>query len=180
MKTWSLCLWHTAWPGRPRTKKSQIYISNRIKISKVRCSSSQLVKIETINNEGPISTPFLGGLFLGACFPRKFWNFKAVKCIHQLTERERERERQLMTAHANKTTSLLMAEWQIEHRKLCLVLCARFPVVNWCSHPIAKSAYDYSGTSIIQGTPSGPRKVSPEQKCPLNRGWARVCWFVNN
>ena len=60
--------------------------------------------------------------------------FKAVKCIHQLTEREREREwereRQLTTAHANKTSSLLMAERQIEHRKSCLVLCARFPVVN--------------------------------------------------
>ena len=96
LKIWRLdpvCLWHT-WPGRPGRKKSQIYISNRIKIAKVRCSSSQLVKIETINNEGPISTPFLGGLFWGACFPRKFWNFKAVKCIHQLTERERERERQ--------------------------------------------------------------------------------------
>ena len=25
-----------------------------------------------------------GGLFLGACFPRKSWNFKALKCICQL------------------------------------------------------------------------------------------------
>ena len=37
-----------------------------------------------------------------------------------------------------------MAERQIEHPKSCLVLSVRFPVVNWCSRPIAKSAYDYS------------------------------------
>ena len=55
-----------------------------------------------------------------------------------------------------------MAERQIEHQKSCLVLSVRFPVVNWRSPPVAKSAYYYSGTSIIQGTPSGPRKVSPE------------------
>ena len=34
-----------------------------------------------------------------------------------------------------------MAERQIEHRKSCLVLSARFPVVNWRSRPVAKSAY---------------------------------------
>ena len=33
-----------------------------------------------------------------------------------------------------------MAERQIEHRKSCLVLSARFPVVNWPSCPVAKSA----------------------------------------
>ena len=33
-----------------------------------------------------------------------------------------------------------MAERQIEHRKSCLVLSARFPVVNWRSRPVAKSA----------------------------------------
>ena len=33
-----------------------------------------------------------------------------------------------------------MAEQQIEHRKSCLVLSARFPVVNWRSSPVAKSA----------------------------------------
>ena len=34
-----------------------------------------------------------------------------------------------------------MAERQIRHRKSCLVLSARFPVVNWRSRPVAKSAY---------------------------------------
>ena len=33
-----------------------------------------------------------------------------------------------------------MAERQIGHRKSCLVLSARFPVVNWRSSPVAKSA----------------------------------------
>ena len=33
-----------------------------------------------------------------------------------------------------------MAERQIEDRKSCLVLSARFPVVNWLSRPVAKSA----------------------------------------
>ena len=34
-----------------------------------------------------------------------------------------------------------MAERQIGHRKSCLVLSARFPVANWRSRPVAKSAY---------------------------------------
>ena len=34
-----------------------------------------------------------------------------------------------------------MAERQIGHRKSSLVLSARFPVVNWRSRPVAKSAY---------------------------------------
>ena len=34
-----------------------------------------------------------------------------------------------------------MAERQIGHRKSCLVLSARFPVVNWRSRPVVKSAY---------------------------------------
>ena len=34
-----------------------------------------------------------------------------------------------------------MAERSIEHRKSCLVLSARFPVVNRGSRPVAKSAY---------------------------------------
>ena len=34
-----------------------------------------------------------------------------------------------------------MAERQIVHRKSCLVLSARFPVVNWRSRPVAKSVY---------------------------------------
>ena len=34
-----------------------------------------------------------------------------------------------------------MAERQIEDRKSCLVLSACFPVVNWRSRPVAKSAY---------------------------------------
>ena len=33
-----------------------------------------------------------------------------------------------------------MAVRQIEHRKSCLVLSARFPVVNWRTRPVAKSA----------------------------------------
>ena len=36
-----------------------------------------------------------------------------------------------------------MAERQIGHRKSCLVLSARFPVVNWRSRSVAKSAYYY-------------------------------------
>ena len=38
-----------------------------------------------------------------------------------------------------------MAERQIEHRKSCLVLSARFPVVNLRSRPVAKSAYYLGG-----------------------------------
>ena len=34
-----------------------------------------------------------------------------------------------------------MAERQIEHRKSYLALSARFPVVNWRSRHVAKSAY---------------------------------------
>ena len=34
-----------------------------------------------------------------------------------------------------------IAERQIEHRKSCLVFSTRFPVVNWRSRPVAKSAY---------------------------------------
>ena len=33
----------------------------------------------------------------------------------------------------------------------------------------------YSGTSL-QGTPMGPRQVSPEKRCPLNEVWAGVCY----
>ena len=40
-----------------------------------------------------------------------------------------------------------MAERQIEHRKSCLVLSARFPVVNWRTRPVAKSALYTSGAS---------------------------------
>ena len=34
-----------------------------------------------------------------------------------------------------------MVEQQMGHRKSSLVLSAHFPLVNWCSHPVAKSAY---------------------------------------
>ena len=34
-----------------------------------------------------------------------------------------------------------MAGQQIGHRKLNLVLSAHFPIVNWCSRSVAKSAY---------------------------------------
>ena len=34
-----------------------------------------------------------------------------------------------------------MAEWQIGHQKSSVVLSTRFPVVKWCSHSVAKSAY---------------------------------------
>ena len=34
-----------------------------------------------------------------------------------------------------------MAERQIEDWKSCLDLSTRFPVVNWHSRPVAKSAY---------------------------------------
>ena len=41
-----------------------------------------------------------------------------------------------------------MAERQIGNRKSCLVLSARFPVVNWRSRPVAKSAYYYMAGSV--------------------------------
>ena len=41
-----------------------------------------------------------------------------------------------------------MAEQQICHRKSCLVLSARFPVVKWRSRPVAKS--DYYWTDVRQ------------------------------
>ena len=43
-----------------------------------------------------------------------------------------------------------MAERQIEHRKSCLVLSARFPVVNWRSRPVAKSAYYKGGETTTK------------------------------
>ena len=42
-----------------------------------------------------------------------------------------------------------MAERQIEHRKSCLVLSARFPVVNWRSRPVAKSAYSLTDEALV-------------------------------
>ena len=44
-----------------------------------------------------------------------------------------------------------MGEPQIGHRKSCLVLSARFPVVNWRSRPVAKSAY-YQHPQAVQTT----------------------------
>ena len=41
-----------------------------------------------------------------------------------------------------------MAEQQIEDRKSCLDLSARFPVVNWLSHPVAKSAISVGGYRV--------------------------------
>ena len=53
------------------------------------------------------------------------------------------RTRTLVDDGARKLNDWLdqMAERQIGHRKSCLVLSARFPVVNWRSRPVAKSAY---------------------------------------
>jgi len=51
-----------------------------------------------------------------------------------------ERERQLTTGRANQTTGLTngrAANWQ---RKSCLVLSARFPVVNWRSRSVSLTA----------------------------------------
>ena len=45
-----------------------------------------------------------------------------------------------------------MAERQIEDQKSCLVLSARFPVINWRSRPVAKSAYLFSGGGGGGGT----------------------------
>ena len=42
---------------------------------------------------------------------------------------------------------------EIEHRKSCLVLSARFPVVNWRSSPVAKSAqWNDDSTLILKET----------------------------
>ena len=47
-----------------------------------------------------------------------------------------------------------MAERQIRHRKSCLVLSARFPVANWRSRPVAKSAYwDSRETKLVSEAP---------------------------
>ena len=47
-----------------------------------------------------------------------------------------------------------MAERQIRHRKSCLVLSARFPVANWRSRPVAKSAYwDSRETKLVSEGP---------------------------
>ena len=47
-----------------------------------------------------------------------------------------------------------MAERQIRHRKSCLVLSTRFPVANWRSGPVAKSAYwDSRETKLVSEGP---------------------------
>ena len=58
-----------------------------------------------------------------------------------------------MTAREIKQLAWPMAERQIEHRKSCLVLSARFPVVNWRSSPVAKSAkWNDDSTLILKET----------------------------
>ena len=82
-----VCLWHMHQTWK---KKTQINVSIRIKLYlKSGVSSSQLVKLDTVKmckqlyqSEGPISRSFLGCFFLGACFPRKSWNFKALFKMH--------------------------------------------------------------------------------------------------
>ena len=57
-----------------------------------------------------------------------------------------------------------MAERQIEYRKSCLVLSARFPVANWRSRPVAKSAYSELETKQkepYRGTLSHPSLLPP-------------------
>ena len=67
---------------------------------------------------------------------------KALKQLHVVAaDLLTGRERQMTTARANLTSDLTNAERQIGYRKSCLVLSARFPVVNRSSHPVAKSAY---------------------------------------
>ena len=63
------------WPGRKK-------ITNLHKQQDKTISSSQLVKIETVNNffnKGPKSRLFKGDLLIRADSPRKIWNFKALK-----------------------------------------------------------------------------------------------------
>ena len=55
-----------------------------------------------------------------------------------------------------------MAERQIEHRKSCLVLSARFPFVNWRSRPVAKSALARYDARV--------RKKGGKGKVKLKRG----------
>ena len=50
-----------------------------------------------------------------------------------------ERERHLMTARRNHTSDLTNSRTAIWHKKSCVVLSARFPVVNWRSRSVAKS-----------------------------------------
>ena len=67
---------------------------------------------------------------------------KALKQLHVVAaDLLTGRERQMTTARANLTSDLTNAERQIGYRKSCLVLSARFPVVNRSSRPVAKSAY---------------------------------------
>ena len=55
-----------------------------------------------------------------------------------------ERERQLRRRAQIKQLEWPIAERQIEHRKSRLVLSARFPVVDWRSRSVAKSALTFS------------------------------------
>ena len=60
--------------------------------------------------------------------------------LEQQADLAPEQERQLRRRAQIKQLAWPMAERQIEHRKSRYVLYARFPVVNWRSRPVAKSA----------------------------------------
>ena len=61
-----------------------------------------------------------------------------------------DRERQLTTASANRTTGLTSGRRANWHRRSCLVLSARFPVVNWRSRSVAKSAINHPSTASLE------------------------------
>ena len=65
-----------------------------------------------------------------------------------------------------------MAERQIEHRKSCLVLSARFPVVNWRSRPVAKSACLLPRRALWHGTKVWHR-INPIWNASLSRSTRR-------
>ena len=73
---------------------------------------------------------------------------------------------------ANQTTGLTNGIPQIEHRKSCLVLSARFPVVNWRSRPVGKSACLLPRRALWHGTKVWHR-IYPIWNAPLSRSTQR-------
>ena len=59
-----------------------------------------------------------------------------------------------------------MAEWQIGHRKLNLVLSVHFPIINSRSPSVAKSAY-----CVYMS-----RQVSLLAEIPVAKAQVSVCW----
>ena len=68
-----------------------------------------------------------------------------------------------------------MAELQIGHRKSCLVLSARFRIVNWRSRPVAKSAYCFGNI----GPPESMREhVVAASKAMKKGDWKQCSEYI--